>query len=356
MRRLFTAGLSAAALFALPVPALAAEDFGASDVLEGQLSVKGPDLFYARSRGTDRGGRKGFDVIRATAAASMRVGRTPGPGPGRYYFDTEFDASSTLYAAGVFVVHDDGEDFLDDGGWFRFAPLGEKLTTLTNCTGSEGPTPEVAVDGTVVAVAPSSCGFGADVTVVDTSPGAPVPQRTIPVPLERNTGELRLAGRYVAYIDRVDDSPTSPERFITVYDWVAGAEVYRARASSAVPIPGDFRIDFFDLQHDGTIVYASGRSKPPPSFNLKPPCVNRYGVAWASVAEPVAHLIPGLKACSPEMRIGAGRIAAFRRVGDRGNELVTTDLAVPTSGPWPRSATSGWCTRSTSTARGRVLP
>ena len=153
-----------------------------------------------------------------------------------------------------------------------------------------------------------------------------MPKRT--VELSDNPGSVRLAGRYVAYVVGARNSgATSPERAAVVCDWVAGTEVYRARASSAVPLPGDFRFDRFDLQADGTLVAASARRDPyDQRDDPKPPCEDSLGVAWYSPAEPQAHLLP-LKACSTRVRIGSDRIAFFRRLGERGSQLVTSDLA-----------------------------
>jgi hypothetical protein len=326
MRRLFIA-LAAALMLLVPGRALALEDFGTGDVVEGQLTVHGPDLFYSLPLKVDEDDRKGVSIMRGTAAGTSSAGKLPGPGPDRSYFDTEMDASPSLFAVGTWEVRDDGEDFIDQGGSYLFAPLGGKLKTLTQCTGPASPDPQVAVDGRMVAVTPSSCGtdFGG-VTLVDTSPAAVMRERHIPTE-EDNTGELRLAGRYLAYVEDVEDTRTSAKRAITVYDWVTGVEVYRAKASKAVPIAGGRGIDYFDLQDDGTLVYASARVTPPLSSSfLKSPCADIYGVAVASVAEPVGHLVPGVKACLAEMRIGAGRVAFFRRAGARGMELVTAAL------------------------------
>lgn len=311
-------------LLAGPAPAVALEELGSGDVMQDQLSVEGPDLFYARAL-AHREGLKGFDVMRAGAAGSLRVAHIGGPGKDRFFFGTDFDASASLYAVGLATVKDDGEDFIDDGGMYLAAPLGAKPKLVTECAGTEGANPTVAVDGDVMALQPSACEFAGDVNVIDTSPGAAVPKRTIPVRLQ-NSGELRLAGRYVAYVDEVDPSPSSPGRLVHVYDWVAGQEAYQAHASAEVPIAGRESIDWFDLQSDGTLVYPSARIDPPEPFNVKPPCSDSYGVGWASVAEPVGHLVPGVRACSPEIRIGAGRVAFFRGMGEIGSELVTAGL------------------------------
>src|SRR4051794_6879521 len=311
--------LVAVALFAAAPAAGASEQLGRGDVVEGQLSAKGPDVFYTLPLKPIEQDRKGIDVIRAGAAGSERVGRLRGPGSDRDYFGTDFDASPSLYAVGTWEVRDDGEDFIDQGGASFFGPLGGKLRAFEDCTGPDSPDPQVAVDGDVVAVAP--CG---GVTVFDMSPGAAVPVRNIPL-ADDNNGELRLAGKYVAFVDDVNDKSTSPDRFITVYDWTTGTEVYRARASAAVPIAAG-PLYWFDLQSDGTLVYASSRIDPPEPYALRAPCADRYGIAWASVASPVGQLVPGVNACLPDVRVGAGRVAFFRRAGARGTELMTAGL------------------------------
>src|SRR5215210_7732719 len=156
MRARLRVGLAALAALVLAPPALAVDDLGSGNVVEGQLSVKGPDVFYSLPLRPSEDDRKGVRIMRATPSGTTRVGTLPGPGADRLYFGTEFDASSALYALGTWEVRDDGEDFIDQGGGYLFAPLGEKLGTLTECTGPAAPDPQVAVDGTMVAVTPSS--------------------------------------------------------------------------------------------------------------------------------------------------------------------------------------------------------
>src|SRR4051812_19133379 len=180
--------LVTAALFAAVPAAGASGPLGGGDVVEGQPSGKGPDVFYPLPLKPIEQDRKGIDVIRAGAAGSERVGRLRGPGSDRDYFGTDFDASPSLYAVGTWEVRDDGEDFIDQGGASFFGPLGGKLRAFEDCTGPASPDPQVAVDSDVVAVAP--CGGG---TVFDMSPGAAVPVRNIPLAPDNNR-EVRAGG------------------------------------------------------------------------------------------------------------------------------------------------------------------
>jgi hypothetical protein len=159
--------------------------------------------------------------------------------------------------------------------------------------------------------------------VRDLTPGAAVPARTIP--LTAPIAELRLAGRYVAYALHPRDAPAgSPETQIVVYDWVAGAEAYRARASESVPHYGGYLFAAFDLQSDGKVAVVSAPDQSP--IESPDTCGDRFSVVWYSPAEPAPHMLP-VQACVADLRMDGDRVAFFRGDGETGARLVVSDLA-----------------------------
>jgi hypothetical protein len=325
MRRLWPApALVLALAFALPAPAAALDQLGGpANVLRNRVVVDGQDVFYLRWEKRE----EGFDVIRARPGSATRLPGVPFPGSNISIFTEEFDASSQRYAlAWGYYEQDDAEE--SNSYEWRTARVGEPLAQLGECFGRM---PTVAVDDDAVALQPSECGLGGDLTVFDQAPGAAVPQRTIDHPSNLDgEGSLRLAGRYVAFVVGARSARArNSARQVVVYDWVAGAEVYRASASVELPLPGDFRFDHFDLQADGKLVAASAPRVDDPDDDAKPPCEDSIAVVWWSPAEPQPHVL-AQKACDPRIRIGNDRLAFLRRAGDTGAELVTTGL---TGGP-----------------------
>lgn len=319
MRRLWPA-FALVLLLALPAPAAALDQLGApANVLRNRVVVDGQDVFYLRWERHE----EGFDVIRARPGSSTLLPGVKYPGSNLSIFTEEFDASSQRYAlAWSYYEKDDAEE--SNFHEWRTARVGEPLTKLGECFGRF---PTVAVDDDAVALQPSECGLGGDLTVFDQAPGAAVPQRTIDHPSNLDAeGALRLAGRYVAFVVGARSARArNSARQVVVYDWIAGAEVYRASASVELPLPGDFRFDYFDLQADGKLVAASAPRVDDPGDDAKAPCEDAIAVVWWSPAEPQPHVLPQ-KACDPRIRIGNDRVAFLRRSGATGAELVTTDL------------------------------
>jgi hypothetical protein len=319
MRRLWPA-LALAVLLALPAPAAALDQLGGpGNVLRNRVVVDGQDVFYLRWEKRE----EGFDVIRARPGSATVLPGVPFPGEDLSIFGEEFGASSERYAL-AWIEQDRDDAEADTFGQWQTARVGQPLTTPEGCVGRS---PTVAVDGDAAAIQPSSCGLGGNVTVLDFAPGAVVPQRTIELGTgQEQEGALRLAGRYVAYVVGARSARArNPARQVVVYDWVAGAEVYRVSASVDVPLPGDFRFDHFDLQADGKVVAASAARVEDPEDDAKAPCEDSIAIVWWSPAEPQPHVLPQ-KACQARVAIGADRIAFFRRSGATGAELVTTDL------------------------------
>lgn len=103
-------------------------------------------------------------------------------------------------------------------------------------------------------------------------------------------GNLQLAGRYIAWWDRVWTPDKNGERFarnIVVHDWRADREVYRVDMLEVVGSPGPLGYTFsFDLQADGKlavghqVIDAHGVGPGPVTLN------------WFSPTEPYPHRVP----------------------------------------------------------------
>lgn len=116
--------------------------------------------------------------------------------------------------------------------------------------------------------------------------------------------DVALAGRFAAWteVPRGQNFIYAP-RALVVYDVRAGRIAYRLVAAPFVDI---------DLAADGTVAFGED---PTPVGGPN------GGVAWASVAEPWPHYLPG-DAIPYEIRIASGRIASFGK-----GELTVRTLA-----------------------------
>lgn len=107
---------------------------------------------------------------------------------------------------------------------------------------------------------------------------------------------VRIAGRYVAWLEGGYDSTPSPSRAdIVVYDLEAGAEAYRIPAAAIAT-----SVQSFSLQGDGKVAFAFD-----PSFDDTNP---RLLVAWASRSEPSVHRVPIKRRLSYSIRLRRDRI------------------------------------------------
>jgi hypothetical protein len=313
-------GVVVAAL-AVPAPAAALEELGGGDTIQEQFWVTGQSVTFADGLYEYD---DGFDVVEISADGGRRVhGRLPDAPArgGRFYQYTEFGASPRRFAFGFAQYRAGGDEDEPEKFAFRGGRPSETIDTLLDCRGDPG-VPQVAVSDDAVAMQPGGCA-GMDIVVRDFTPGAAVPTRTVPV--TQQASELRLAGRHVAYMVAPDETPaTSPERQVVVYDWVAGSEVYRARASEAFPFESAGSQAAFDLQADGKVAVLAPPQTARPDPNRA--CYDDFAVAWFSPAEPTPHVLP-VAACRPYVAIEGDRIAFARGTGSVGSRIVVSDLA-----------------------------
>jgi hypothetical protein len=163
---------------------------------------------------------------------------------------------------------------------------GRRETLDESCSIGSVPDLPRIVDVSADAVVFPRCGSSGrqGAFVRDYSGPAPVDQ---PVPGARTAG-LRIAGRYVAWLDRTQGAPfTRPD--IVVHDRLTGTEAYRVPQAPLGELPS------FDLQADGKVAYAS--SGP-----------GGWRVAWASPSEPRPHVLPLAGREQYEVRIAGDRI------------------------------------------------
>lgn len=123
-----------------------------------------------------------------------------------------------------------------------------------------------------------------------------------PRELDRDAFALRLAGRYVAWLERAGSVGFSPDLSdIVVYDRIEDRELYRVD-HRMLPAPGV--IVGLDLQTDGKVAFVSYRAQ-----QTRRGLINSGLVGWASAAEPRPHIL-GLPARRHyEVRIAGDTIA-----------------------------------------------
>ena len=315
------AGVVVAAVLAVPSSAAALEELGGGDTIQEQFWVTGPSVTFLDGLYEYE---DGFDVVELSPTAGRRVhGRLPDPTGGgeRFYQYTDFGASPARFAFGFAQYRVGRDDDEPESFAFRTGRPSEAVETLVECRGDPG-VPQVAVSDDAVATQPGGCA-GEDVVVRDFAPGAAVPVRTVPV--SEQAAELRLAGRYVAYmIGTLDSRSDSTQRQVVVYDWVAGSESYRVRASAAFPFEGTDSQAAFDLQADGKVAVLAPPRTARPDPNRA--CYDDFAVAWFSPAEPTPHVLP-VGACRPYVAIEGDRITFARGAGSVGTRIVVSDLA-----------------------------
>jgi len=159
----------------------------------------------------------------------------------------------------------------------------------------------VAVHGSVVAYLGAGCRNW--IGVRDTASGR---ARVLRPPAGGSFGDPVVAGRYVAAVETARDGA---ER-IAVYDWTRGRRAYAVQGNS-----------IFALDRDGTLAVLRGAGVAECAAGE---------VAWYSVREPRAHVLPG--ACDEDLFLANGRVLYSRLVpGGSGPEptleYVATDLS-----------------------------
>jgi hypothetical protein len=142
------------------------------------------------------------------------------------------------------------------------------------------------VDGNTV-VFPRCDESGRHAAVVRDYSGPSVVEQAIP---GARTAGLRIAGRYVAWLDGLH-SGAERAADVVVYDRLAGLEAYRLTRAA---IGGD--VHSLDLQSDGKVAFS--HSAP-----------GGWKVAWASPAEPRVHALPLAPRERYDVRIANDRIA-----------------------------------------------
>ena len=191
-------------------------------------------------------------------------------------------------------------------------------TMLANCYGPEDVAPDVAVDAGAVAYrdpcpttgAPAGAVVVHALTASGVGPGSTVPGS------DTAGGPIRLAGRFIAFVTATND--IKPIYELVVWDWVAGAEAYRLRPGRDLP-----DISSWDLQVDGKAAVA---------YNSREGDRQLARVAWFSVEEPRAHVLPlvagggASSANGKEIRIAEDRIALTVPTAGCGAQLTIASL------------------------------
>ncbi len=162
------------------------------------------------------------------------------------------------------------------------------------------------LDGTLLLrIGGFSCSGG--VGLQDLAPGGSSSE--INLPGRAVSDPVAIAGRYVAFVDRRPDD----YRFswITVYDRMAGGELYRT-ANLPIGIPA------IDLRADGTLALAYIDDTSDRTFGTS-------RVDWYSAAEPRQHRLP-YSLTTPAVAIGGDRILVERKRPQGRRELALVGL------------------------------
>jgi hypothetical protein len=157
------------------------------------------------------------------------------------------------------------------------------------------PDPGSAVDGTT-AVA-SSCPRP---VVVDLATGGTLRE------LPELGVEPRLAGRYVASLV----TPTTGPKQVLVYDWQAGADVYRIALAAATKVAA------FDLQADGSVALVQ--------FAGAAGCATGK-LTWHSLAEPAGRELP-VAPCAAAVGVDGGKAAVVAAAPGVADRLVVAEV------------------------------
>jgi hypothetical protein len=252
MQRLSAAAAGLAILALAPAAARAAP----SEVRTGE-PFEGPVLAGDRALWAEPRRRGGFDLRTAAAAARASTLRSfPEGAP---------DLAARL-AMSVSIFDSQGRAFERD---VRTAAIGAGFEVLDEGCGAPASFIR-SVDVSDKAVAYLRCGEAGLAAVVRDYSGSASVEQQIPQPLSSG---LRVAGRYVAGLEKSADELYVVSA-IVVYDRFSGELVYRL--PEEVVRHG---VHSLDLQDDGKVAfsYAAGGGQQ---------------IAWASVAEPYAHVLP----------------------------------------------------------------
>ena len=247
-------------------------------------ALSGRTAIWAESHTSDGG----FRLRTATRNAPPSTLGTFAP-PGLAELQPELAASPTR----IVLAYGVSEPF--DNPWGQrsvlTAPVGasfEQLDSGCQLYGDPDLPRAVDVSGQVVAYPRCKSDGRTEVVVRDYSKGPTAPEQIIPG--GRPHG-LRVAGRFVAWLTSGTSGAPYNNSGIDIYDRLLGAPSYKL---SEAAMPG--AVHNLDLQDDGKVSF---------SFSAG---LAGIKVAWASPAEPRAHILPLPGRESYEVRIAADRI------------------------------------------------
>lgn len=248
----------------------------------------GPMLSGSRAVWAERRRDGGFDVQVATAggSASLLLSFHPPPG-GALIPELAASPSRVVVASGVGEAGPRGASWgARDVYTAAIGASAEQLGSRCDIFGTPDLPRAVDVSGNAL-VYPRCDGDGQYVHVRDYSTAAPVDEQ---VPGAQPGGGLRIAGRYVAWLDNGGDEVANVTG-ITVYDRLAGRISYHIKKGSVGQ-----GVHELDLQTDGKLTFSYQTS-------------DGQRIAWASPAEPRRHTLPLRNANPYDVRIAGDRIA-----------------------------------------------
>jgi hypothetical protein len=260
----------------------------AADRVATKESVAGPVFSGSDVSWAAAGPSNAVDLFRATPAGKVsRFARFPGPRDGLGLFPQLAASPQRL----VLTTTAEQPFGLSGSRSVLTSPVGGAFETLdSGCGlfGSDRPR-SVDVNGRVVVYARCAADGGRQQVIVrDYAMAQPVDQQ---IPGAGLFG-LRIAGRFVAWLDDASEQVGFVRAGITVYDRTLGTVAYHLPVDS---IPGP--VHDLDLQADGKVAFSyqagGGDTR----------------IAWASANEPRLHRISLPRRYSYEVRIAGDRIA-----------------------------------------------
>jgi hypothetical protein len=238
-----------------------------------------------------------------------RVDSFPRPGePGNFIGGAFAGSGSTVVLESETYVPGTRVDGATSGGVALYAGgFGDGLDSLGRCDAVLGTAlGRIDVSGTTVAF--QRCDM--TVEVRDLAGG------TMPLVLGHDVHAVRIAGRYVAWLEGTYTGSPQSQADIVVYDRTKGAEAYRIPASAIAQ-----RVTSLSLQSDGKVAFV---------FDPTPNDTNaRELVAWASRSHPVVHKLRLPRRLSYTVTLASDRVvfARYSSAGDRTHEqLGVSDL------------------------------